>query len=272
MSHLTKAQEALAEALTDAFAPSNKVRPWDHSGEDIKARAFAYAARVEEHLQGLGYSFAALAQPSPNPTAAGGFVLVPVEPTPEMLLARWPSYHPWGVNAPPPEDRPEMYAEMVEKTKALWATLLASRPSIGEPVPGAGRNARQAQVAEWCAAAFGAEHQASVPQRGLRMLEEAIEAFQATSGDRAVAHKLIDYIFDKEPGELRQELGGLGITVLALAAAAGLSADDAEAAELARVLSKPLAWFHARNEVKNKAGFDATAYPSAASTQEGEAP
>jgi NTP pyrophosphatase (non-canonical NTP hydrolase) len=126
------------------------------------------------------------------------------------------------------------------------------------------RDHRQQQVAEWCAAAFGADHQASVPQRGLRMLEEAIEAYQATTGNAETAHRLIDYIFAKEPGELRQELGGVGITVLALAAAAGLSADDAEASELARVLAKPLAWFHARNKVKNDAGFDATAYPSAA--------
>jgi len=125
------------------------------------------------------------------------------------------------------------------------------------------RDDRQTTVAEWCAAAFGADHQASVPQRGLRMLEEAIEAYQATAGNAGTAHKLIDYIFAKEPGELVQELGGLGVTVLALAAAAGLSADEAETREVNRVLSKPLEWFHARNKVKNDAGFDATAYPVA---------
>jgi hypothetical protein len=68
-----------------------------------------------------------LASP-PMPGRGEGFVLVPVELTDEMILARWPSYHPWGQNAPPPEDRPSMYAEMVEKTKALWAILIASRP------------------------------------------------------------------------------------------------------------------------------------------------
>lgn len=124
------------------------------------------------------------------------------------------------------------------------------------------RDERQKRVVEWCAAAFGTEHQASVPQRGLRMLEEAIEAYQALDGSPEAAHKLIDYIYAKEPGKLFQELGGLGITVLALAAAADLSADDAEKAELARVLSKPLEWFYARNEAKNAAGFDATAFPT----------
>jgi hypothetical protein len=142
------------------------------------------------------------------------------------------------------------------------AALRPSRDAVLEEA--ATRNERQKRVAEWCAAAFGAEHQSSVPQRGLRFLEEAIEAYQALGGDLPQAHKLLDYVFAKEPGELSQELGGVGITVLALAAAAGISADAVEAAELARVLSKPLAWFRARNKVKNDAGFDATAYPSGA--------
>jgi hypothetical protein len=129
------------------------------------------------------------------------------------------------------------------------------------------RDARQQQVADWCTAAFGAEHQASVPQRGLRFLEEAIEAFQAIGGDPAQAHKLIDYIFAKEPGELFQELGGVGVTLLALGAAAKLSVDKAERTEIARVLSKPLEHFWARNKVKNDAGFDALAYPSGGALQ-----
>jgi hypothetical protein len=56
-------------------------------------------------------------------------------PTPAMLLARWPSYHPWGVNAPLPEDRASMYAEMVEKTTALWETMISAAltpPPSGE--------------------------------------------------------------------------------------------------------------------------------------------
>lgn len=67
----------------------------------------------------------------------------------------------------------------------------------------------------------------------------------------------------KEPGELSQELGGVGVTLLALAAAANVSADDAELTEIRRVLSKPLEHFWARNKVKNDAGFNALAYPSA---------
>lgn len=125
------------------------------------------------------------------------------------------------------------------------------------------RDERQARAAAWCAAAFGVAHQSSVPQRGLRMLEEAIEAYQACGCPEDQAHKLVSYVFSRPIGDLSQELGGIGLTVLALAAAAKLSADDAEQKELDRVLAKPLEWFAARNKVKNDAGFEEKAYPAA---------
>jgi RNA:NAD 2'-phosphotransferase (TPT1/KptA family) len=43
--------------------------------------------------------------------------------------------------------------------------------------------------------------------------------------------------------------------MLALANAAGISANKAEADEVARVLAKPLEHFTKRNQVKNDAGF-----------------
>ncbi len=139
-------------------------------------------------------------------------------------------------------------AEMCEA--ALVAPEL--RPA-GEMI---GRDYRQAAVAAWCAAAFGQDHAASLPQRGIRLLEEAIEACQAAGGEREMAHKLVDYVFDRPPGSLHQELGGVGITTLALAAAAGDSADGAEADELMRILAKPIEHFTIRNEAKNAAGFN----------------
>ena len=120
---------------------------------------------------------------------------------------------------------------------------------------------RQTTAHQWCVAAFGEGHATSVPQRGVRLAEEAVEAAQAAGVPREMVHQLVDYVYDREPGELRQELGGLGITILALAAAAGLSADKCERDELTRVLSKDPAWFRQRNETKNAAGFDTGAYP-----------
>lgn len=90
------------------------------------------------------------------------------------------------------------------------------------------------------------------------MLEEAIELYQACGGDLAKAHKLLDFVFARPVGEIHQELGGVGVTVLALAQAAGLEADVCEDAEVDRILSKSEAVFRARNAEKNAAGFSTT--------------
>lgn len=117
------------------------------------------------------------------------------------------------------------------------------------------RDKRQEMLASWAEMAFGRDQATSIPQRGLRLLEEAIEAFQACGGDPAIAHKLVDFVFDRPAGSVGQELGGVAVTTLLLAAAADLSADDEECREMHRVLSKPLGEFTARNEGKNAAGF-----------------
>ncbi len=119
----------------------------------------------------------------------------------------------------------------------------------------ASRDQRQRLIAEWTRAAFGVAEATGLPQRGLRLLEEAIEAFQACGGNAAIAHELVTYVFDREPGVIGQELGGVSVTVLALAAAAGLSADEEECREVHRVLSKPVGEFTQRNARKNAAGF-----------------
>jgi hypothetical protein len=133
--------------------------------------------------------------------------------------------------------------------RALLAELAALRD---------GRATRQGQIADWTVAAFGREEATGLPQRGVRLLEEAIEAYQATGGTVEMGHKLLDFVFARPVGSLHQEIGGVSVCLLALAAAAGLSADDEEAREVARVLAKPLAEFAARNRAKNEAGFRAT--------------
>lgn len=121
------------------------------------------------------------------------------------------------------------------------------------------RDGRQAVIADWCATAFGVDHAASLPQRGVRHAEEAIELAQAAGTPREMLHQLVDYIYDRPAGKLAQEIGGSALTLLALAAAAKLSANTEEAREIARVLAKPLAHFTARNEAKNAAGFNVSA-------------
>lgn len=117
------------------------------------------------------------------------------------------------------------------------------------------RFARQADVAAWCRRAFGDEQADSPPQRGLRLLEEAAEAAQAAGVDAALAHHVVAHVFSRPVGEIAQELGGVGVTLLAFANACGLSADECERIEAERVLAKPLEHFHKRNAEKNAAGL-----------------
>lgn len=150
-----------------------------------------------------------------------------------------------------------------DKTDTSWAVLTRAIAALREPAGSAAdaRSARQAVVYSWCSAAFGQAHATSVAQRGLRLAEEAVEVAQAAGVDLEQLLNLVRFVYSRPVGELGQELGGVGVTVLALAAAADLDAETEEAREVARVLSKPLSHFHARNEAKNAAGFDANAYP-----------
>lgn len=119
------------------------------------------------------------------------------------------------------------------------------------------RDERQKEIGAWAIRCFGAEEALSLPQRGLRLLEEAIECFQACGGDPAQAHKYVDFVFQRDKDPIARELGGVAVCVLALAEAAGLSAEACELDEVVRVLSKPPEHFAARNAAKNAAGFRA---------------
>lgn len=121
------------------------------------------------------------------------------------------------------------------------------------------RDDRQRAIHVWARAAFGDDQATSLPQRATRLLEEAIELYQACgTEDPAMAKKLVDYVFDRPPGEISQEIGGVAVCLLALAAAAGLSADREELREIERVLNEPIEEFTRRNAAKNAAGFDTT--------------
>jgi hypothetical protein len=130
------------------------------------------------------------------------------------------------------------------------------------------RLARQSIVQDWAIKAFGPSETMNPTQRAIRFLEEAVELYQAVvcatpstehqgKTAMALAHDLIDYIFKRAPGQIDQEFGGVGVTVLALAAALNIDADALEIYEIERCLSKSAAEFAARNREKNDAGFHA---------------
>lgn len=91
-------------------------RTFNTAAEAMNKCQDSYEARI----------LSALTQPSPNPTAAGEYVLAPVEQFRGEVL--WALRQGARIGATPDE---------LAKT-ILDCPALASRPSIGEPVPGAG--------------------------------------------------------------------------------------------------------------------------------------
>ncbi len=117
---------------------------------------------------------------------------------------------------------------------------------------------RQKKIHEWCKAAFGVENATYLPQRALRLFEEATEMCQAAGAQPHQLFKYVNYVYSRPIGDVRQEVGGVFVTLLAMAQAAGFSADEALADEEKRIYSKPLEHFAKRNAEKDAAGFKAT--------------
>ena len=96
----------------------------------------------------------------------------------------------------------------------------------------------QDRVGEWMLACFGAEITADRTERCHRFLEEALELVQALGATRSESHQLVDYVFGRQVGEPRQEVGGVMVTLAALCGAVGIDMARAGEDELARAWTK----------------------------------
>lgn len=118
------------------------------------------------------------------------------------------------------------------------------------------RETHQRLVVNWCIRCFGLEHTRNREQHAVRLLEEVLEACQSVRVSPEMAHKLIDYVYGRPVGQVYQELGGIGLTLLAFVDACDQSAAACEAQELMRVLKLPVEHFTTRDQDKNDAGFN----------------
>jgi len=75
-------------------------------------------------------------------------------------------------------------------------------------------------------------------ERNHRFLEEALELVQAIGCTQSEAHQLVDYVFSRPKGEPSQELGGVLVTLNALATAFPMPVDYCGEKELTRVWGK----------------------------------
>lgn len=94
----------------------------------------------------------------------------------------------------------------------------------------------QHDVALWVTSLFGKDNANDPRERGMRFLEEAIELAQAAGIDQVEVDKLVRYVYERPKGNVRQEVGGVSVTLAAFCHAAGVDLGDAAADELRRIL------------------------------------
>lgn len=96
----------------------------------------------------------------------------------------------------------------------------------------------QNKVAEWTPTCFGQDIARDTIERNHRFLEEALELVQACNCTASEAHQIVDYVFSREVGEKKQEVGGVMVTLASLCNAYELDLMDAAETELLRAWSK----------------------------------
>lgn len=92
----------------------------------------------------------------------------------------------------------------------------------------------QAQVGAWMPKVFDTPTIENPLERGLRVLEEALELAQSVGVDQTHAERLLAHVMSRPSGQTRQEVGGLLVTVAALCNAAGVDMERAARDELDR--------------------------------------
>jgi hypothetical protein len=99
-------------------------------------------------------------------------------------------------------------------------------------------NHYQQKVKEWLTHCFGESVAISKLERNYRFLEEALELVQAAGCTKEQALQLVDYVFNRPVGELKQEVGGTMVTLSGLCSAHDVSLEECAMTELQRVWEK----------------------------------
>ena len=99
----------------------------------------------------------------------------------------------------------------------------------------------QKRVGAWVKWCFGERVATDRTERNYRFFEEAVELVQSiddSESSRQDAHRMVDHVFDREPGDPFQEVGGVTVTLACLCEAHNIDMDVAAETELARIWTK----------------------------------
>lgn len=113
----------------------------------------------------------------------------------------------------------------------------------------------QTRIFLWVQRCFGIEILFDRNERGIRLLEEATELAQALGCSKDQVIRTVDHVYSRPVGVPEQEVGGVGLTLLAVCCAIGKDHDTLIEREMLRVESKDPEHFRIRNEEKASAGI-----------------
>jgi NTP pyrophosphatase (non-canonical NTP hydrolase) len=112
------------------------------------------------------------------------------------------------------------------------------------------RSTRQLRVLQWVRQVFGDNVADTTSERASRVVEEALELGQAAGLSREDTVAIAFRVFSRPKGDIRTELGDVGLTILALAEQQWLSADTCEVEALERALNLDPEHLRARHNAK----------------------
>lgn len=143
-------------------------------------------------------------------------------------------------------------AQSVADSMVKRAALERAAGGGAAPTPEA-RATLQQRVQPWVLQCLGAESANDLPLRAHRYCEEAVELVQACGCTREEVLQIVEWVFQRQPGELHQEVGGVMITLAALCLANGIDLHAEADRELERIwpLSDAI---RAKQDVKPKFG------------------
>lgn len=107
------------------------------------------------------------------------------------------------------------------------------------------------RIVEWVETRFGKAIMQNRHERTIRVLEEAIELAQAEGITFADADKLTKRVYSRPAGHPRQEVAGIGVTLLAYCACTIVDFDLVMEQEIMRIEEMP--WDHFRKKQQEKA-------------------
>jgi NTP pyrophosphatase (non-canonical NTP hydrolase) len=96
----------------------------------------------------------------------------------------------------------------------------------------------QDQVRLWTFECFGDNIALDKVERNHRFLEESLELVQSAGCTRDECLKLVDYVYNRPSGEIKQETGGVMVTLAAFCNANNINMEECGNTEIDRVWKK----------------------------------